>query len=183
MPDRLSRINILAAAELYRRGEIDKICITVKPELSEAQVKRLKALLSGAPQEAVLVKPQTVTTREEITTFRGLARENGWESLVTIGNPAHLPRIRKEIEKAFRDKRTKIEAKSSSEVLSHYPRYAPLLHEMENWPEQLSLNFQEKILRTPVLGRLILSLSRPFAQTKIALQTLAFNIFERKVKI
>ena len=95
-PDRLSRMGILAVAELYRNGEIDKICITVEPELAIPQERRLRSLLSERLREGDLViKPQTVTTREEVQTFRELAEENGWNNLLTVGNKAHLPRIKK----------------------------------------------------------------------------------------
>ena len=179
-PDRLSRVNILAVSELYRRGKIDKICITVIPELSNMQVKRLKTLLNDISEEDLVVKPQTVTTKEEVTTFGDLAKENGWNNLITIGNPVHLPRIRKEIKKAFKEKSIRIEAKSSSEILSEYPRYAQILRDMESWPEQESQKFLEKILNTPILGRIILSIAPHFSQAKIALQSWGFKLLERK---
>lgn len=179
-PDRLSRVNILAAAELYRHGEIDKICITVEPQLSNPQVRRLKTLLNNPPEEDIVVDAKTVTTREEIETFRSLAEGSGWNNLITIGNSAHLPRIRKEIQKAFTDKSMRIEPKSSSEILSQYPRYANVLRDMESWPEQQSLSLQEKILNMPILGKLILYVAPHFSQTKVALQSWGFKLLERK---
>src|SRR3990172_5952238 len=179
-PDRLSRVNILAVSELYRRGKIDKICITVIPELSNMQVKRLKTLLNDISEEDLVVKPQTVTTKEEVTTFGDLAKENGWNNLITIGNPVHLPRIRKEIKKAFKEKSIRIEAKSSSEILSEYTRYAQILRDMESWPEQEAQKFLEKILNTPILGRIILYIAPHFSKRKIALQSWGFKLLERK---
>ncbi|AKM83224.1 hypothetical protein A2422_00295 [Candidatus Woesebacteria bacterium RIFOXYC1_FULL_31_51] len=179
-PDRLSRINILAAAELYRHEEIDKICITVTPKLTEMQVKRLKILLNNPRDEDLIVKPQTVTTREEISSFKSLAGKNEWKHLITVGNSVHLPRIKREIKNTFKDNSVKIEARSSSEILSQYPRYFNLLNNMNNWPEQHSLSFQEKILNTPIVGELILSMAPLFSQTKIFLQTLGFKILEKR---
>jgi hypothetical protein len=179
-PDRLSRVNILAAAELYRHGKIDKICITVEPELSEIQSNRLKSLLNSLREEDLVVEPQAVTTREEVETFGNLAKENGWNNLITIGNPVHLPRIRKEIHRVFKDKGIRVEAKSSSEILSQYPRYTKILDDMENWPEQQSLSFQEKVLNTPMVGRLILFVAPIFSQAKISLQSWGFKILEKR---
>ena len=178
-PDRLSRVGILAAAELYRRGDIDKIYITVEPQLSGPQVRRLKILLNNPAEEDIVVNAKTVTTEEEIKTFRKLAEENEWNSLITIGNHAHLPRIKREIRKTFKGSR--IEAKSSREILSQYPRYSSILSEMEGWPEQRSLALQEKILRLPILGSLILKMAPHLSsRLKVTLQTWGFRQIENK---
>ena len=176
-PDRLSRVGILAAAELYRRGDIDKICITVEPQLSGPQVRRLTILLNNPPEEDIVVNAKTVTTEEEIKTFKKLAEEKEWSNLITIGNHAHLPRIKREIRKTFKSGR--VEAKSSREILSQYPRYSSILSEMENWPEQRSLALQEKILKLPILGSLILKMAPHLpSRLKVTLQTWGFRQIE-----
>lgn len=177
-PDKLSRVGILAAAELYRHGDIDKICITVKPQLSGPQVRRLKTLLNNPPEEDVVVDAKTVTTEEEIKTFKKLAEENEWNSLITIGNHIHLPRIKREIRKTFKSGR--VEAKSSREILSHYPRYSSILSEMEGWPEQRSQALLENILNVPILGRLALKMAPLLPRLKVTLQTWVFRQIENK---
>ncbi|KKU25079.1 MAG: hypothetical protein UX34_C0003G0004 [Candidatus Woesebacteria bacterium GW2011_GWF1_46_13] len=177
-PDRLSRVGILSAAELYRHGAIDKICITVEPQLSNPQVRRLKILLNNPPEEDIVVDAKTVTTGEEIRTFRKLAEENKWNSLITIGNHAHLPRIKREIKKTF--KNDGVEARSSREILSRYPRYSSILSETEDWPEQRSLALQERILKLPILGSLVLKMAPHLSRLKVSLQTWGFRQIENK---
>lgn len=177
-PDRLSRMGILAAAELYRHGEIDKICFTAKPELSNSQVKRLRTLLSNPPDEDIIVDAKVVTTRGEVETFKKMSERNGWDDLLTIANESHLPRIRKELKRAFKDK--EVESLSSKKILSKYPRYSSVLADMNNWKEQISLSFQEKILNTPVIGSLALKLVSYVSQYKVALQYRFFKHLESK---
>jgi hypothetical protein len=176
-PDRLTRVGILAAAELYRHGEIDKVCFTAKPELSDLQVKRLKTLLNNPTEKDIIVDPKVVTTRGEVETFKELSERNGWKNLITIANKDHLPRIRKEIKRAFGEK--EIESISSRSVLDRYARYSPVLAEMDSWEEQVSLSFQEKILNTPIIGALALNIVPHFSKYKVALQYRFFNQLEK----
>ncbi len=177
-PDRLTRIGILAACELYRHGEIDKICLTSKEELSNSQVKRIKMLLANPPEEDVVVSPEAVTTEGEIKTFRKLAEQNRWGNLITIANHEHVPRIEREIKKTFKEKSVRV--RSTREILSQYPRYSNILSEMENWPEQESLALQERILNVPILGNLILKVGSPLSRIKVRLQTYVFRQIENK---
>jgi hypothetical protein len=179
-PDRLTRTGILAACELYTNDEIDKICLTTKEELSNPQAKRIKMLLANPPEEDVVVSPETVTTRDEIKTFKKLAEQNEWNNLITIANHKHIPRIEKEIKKTFKEKEVRV--RSTEEILSQYPhysnRYSNILSEMENWPEQKSLALQEKILNVPILGNLILRVAFPLSRIKVRLQTYVFRQIE-----
>lgn len=177
-PDRLTRVGILAAAELYRHGKIDKICITVESGLSSPQVKRLKMLLPGLPHEDLVVEPETVTTRQEIETFEELAAEYGWERLMSVADTLHLPRIKREIKRSYIKGDTDIETKSSQEVLSQYPRYTGILTEIDSWPESRSLRIQEGLLAIPVLGSL-LSKVVEHLPGKVRLQYWLFRQLER----
>lgn len=175
-PDRLTRIGILAAAELYRHGEIDKICFTAEKELSNSQVKRIRTLLNNPPEEDIVVEARAVTTEEEVKTFNRMSEENNWGNLLTIGNQEHLPRIEREIRKTFKDK--PVEVISSKEVLSAYPRYSSILSDMEDWPEQISLSLQEKVLSFPIIERLALKIISYLLRYKIAMQKWAFRQVE-----
>lgn len=181
-PDRLTRTGILAACELYRHSEIDKICLTSVEELSGPQVERLTEHLTHIPEEDVIVSPETVTTRGEIKTFKKLSEQNGWDNLITIANHKHIPRVEREINKTFKNK--SVEARSAKDILLQYPhgsdRYENILRKMEDWPEQKSLAFQEKILNVPILGNLILKIALPLSGIKVRLQTWAFRRIENK---
>lgn len=64
--------------------------------------------------------------------------------------------------------------------MSQYPRYSPILADMEEWSEQKSLAFQEKVLNTPVLGRLILKIAPNLSHLKVVLQSWVFRQLEEK---
>ncbi len=48
-PDRLTRLGILSALELYRHGEVDAIFITVEQNQAASMVKQVKNLLGNIP--------------------------------------------------------------------------------------------------------------------------------------
>ncbi|MGD8744074.1 MAG: ElyC/SanA/YdcF family protein [Candidatus Woesebacteria bacterium] len=177
-PDRLTRLGILAALEMYRGGEIDIICINVVPELSDSQVERYKMLLkNGLNDEDLIVEAETVSTAGEVKKFKQLADERGWEKLITIGNKVHLPRIKKEVKKTFGDR--EVTVMSAEEILSRYSRYLSILEDKEGWPEQRSLALQERILSTPILGELVLQLTPILSKQKVAIQTWVFKRIEK----
>lgn len=176
-PDRLTRVGILAAAELYRHGEIDKVCFTAKSELSDSQVKRFKRLLNNPPKEDIVVDAKVVTTRGEVETFKEMAERYNWQNLVTIANKNHLPRIRRETKRIFKD--VDVKSLSSREVLAKHPRYIPILVDMKNWGEQISLSFQERILNTPIIGPLSLMLVPHVSRYKVVLQEYFFRQLEK----
>lgn len=178
-PDRLTRTGILAAAELYRHGEISKICITVEPQLSGPQTRRLRSILPGIPQNDLIVEAKTVTTRDEIAIFRELAKQRGWINLITIGNEAHIPRIKREIERGFNGTNIDIKARSAKELLGRYPRYSSIVNEMSNWPEEKSLTFQETILNIPILGNLLLRVAPHLSHLKVVLQSWSLRQLEK----
>jgi hypothetical protein len=178
-PDRLTRVGILAGAELYRKGEISKICITIVPELSNLITGRLNKLVT-ITEEDLVVKPEAVSTREEIKSFRKVAEEAGWSNLLTVGNHTHLTRIKREIGEAFKNSNKDIRTISPEEILSRYPRYKGVINEMRDWKEQKSFDLQEKVLNTPVLGDLLLFLQDYFPKIKITLQTWVFKQLEKQ---
>lgn len=176
-PDRLTRLGLLAAAELYRHGVVDKICFTLVEELTDLQVKRINVLLNNPPEEDIVLQPEAVTTRGEIKTFKALAEANGWVDLFTVGYPIHIPRIKKETERTFKDR--KVVNISTKDVLFRFIRYHSILSDLENWPEHKSLDLNEKILNEPLLGSLIMIISPYISGIKIAMQTWIFNQIER----
>jgi uncharacterized SAM-binding protein YcdF (DUF218 family) len=178
-PDRLTRVGILAAAEMYRRGEISKICVTVVPELSNLIAGRLKKLIT-IPEEDLIIQPETVSTKGEIKTFRKMAEEAGWSNLLTIGNSTHLTRIKREIGEAFKNSDKNIRTISPEEILDRYSRYEGVMNEMKHWQEQKSFDMQERVLNTPVLGDSLLLLQECFPNIKITLQTWVFKQLEKR---
>ena len=178
IPDRLTRVGILAAAELYRKNEVSKICVTVVPELSDLITGRIKKLIT-IPEEDLIVRPKTISTRGEIRTFRKTAEETGWKNLLTIGNKTHVARIKREINEAFKDSDIKVKAISPEEILSRYTRYEGVINEMKNWQEQASFNKYEKFVNTPILRDLLLLQGDHFPRVKITLQTWVFKQLEK----
>ena len=189
IPDKLGRIGVLAASELYRKGEnrkgeISKICITVEPYLASLLTKRLNTLLNNPPIEDLVVLPQAVSTFGEVETFRKLADENDWNNLLTIGNHEHLPRIRRVIDNVFPKTDKNIDTTSPKEILSKYPRYKNILDDMDNWPEQQSFNRVERFInivrKIPFLKNFAESHFSEVLPSKIALHAWIFRQSEKR---
>jgi hypothetical protein len=159
IPDRLTRMGILAAGELYRHGEAEKVYITAVPELATTIEKRLKSLLSSIPNEDVIVRPFAKTTKQELFTFKKAAETENSGSLICIANEAHVPRVKKLVRLMFGEKE-KIQVIDIDDILEKYPRYRGIISESKNWPEQISLQIKEntikKLTETPLIGRFVL---------------------------
>lgn len=178
--DRLTRTGVLAAAELYRRGEVDKMVVAVEPNLAELIEKRLHILLQdNLKEEDLVIRPNGVTTVQEVGTFVDIAKENGWDHLLEIGNHAHKPRI----ERIARNFDKKIEVIGAKEVLNRFPRYKNIVNEMENYPEQKSLSKQEeffaKLVKIPLVGPFIADVLPQILPSKIAIQRWMFSQIEK----
>lgn len=183
VPDKLSRTGLLAAAELYRRGKIEKICIAVEPNLADMLAKRLRVLLQDKLRdEDLVVRPNGFTTVQEIRTFVKTAKKEGWGNLTAIGNNAHAPRIRR-IASRYQEK---MSVQSARGILVLFPRYDDLVNKMLNFPEQLSLDRQEKIANKiaaiPVIGHIATDLIPQIVPGKVALQLWVFKKIEADLR-
>jgi hypothetical protein len=178
-PDKLTRLGLLAAAELMRRGEVDKVCLATLPELSSPQAKRLEILLDN-PEAEISINPQAKYTTEELRAFKELAEIYEWSDLASIACEPHIQRVTRETKKAFGD--TFVEIMSSNEILSRFQRYSNVYDEVEKWPEYKSFKTQEEILNTPFLGGAILSLSPIIVPFKIEIQSFVFRLTEKYSK-
>ena len=182
-PDRLTRACLVAASELKRRGEIDKVVITVTERLARPMVRELNQI-GHFEVEDVVVYPQTATTDDEVKTFKDLALKNEWGNLKTLGIKAHIPRIENSISRHFGENQ-KVPVLSAENVLSQNPRYSQVLSEMKSWPETTSLENQEEAFakvssKTPA-GKFIVEIVPNFfpARLKIALQYLLLRFLEK----
>ena len=184
-PDRLTRSCLLAACELKRKDEIGKVCITVTQELALPMVARLKLIGRFADNE-IVVRPQTVTTNDEVRSFKKITKEFGWTSLKTIAVGPHLPRIKNDIARHFGEDE-KVTTVAAEDILCENPRFSQVLNDMKSWPELTSLKKQEvffqRISNIPVLGDFVLNtLPRAIpGKVKIVLQSLLFRLLEKDI--
>lgn len=188
-PDKLTRLGILSAAELYRNGEIDKIVVTVGGGLSENIEKRFKMLLSNSlREEDLIVSPTTATTEGEIGGLKKLSErdENNWVSITTIGNTSHRERVKECISKSFGEE-NEVKVLTHKKVLSKYPRYSfetyNIIKNMESWPETLSMKTQENLYHRfdnyPKVQKLVKkTIEKTPEGIKILLQGSLFKIVE-----
>lgn len=181
-PDRLTRLSLLSAAELYRHGVVDDICISVVPELSKPMVKRLKSLVDSLQDSNLIIDPVTVTTKQEVTVFKKVIETNKYAKIFSVANESHIPRIKRLIDNIFDD--NDVQVMSTEDVLGKYPRYSGIINDSKSWSEQKSLIKQENILnkfaRVPIIGNFLSTYLPEIVPNKIIFQKWLFGRFEKK---
>lgn len=141
-------------------------------------------LIGHFDESEIITQARTVTTDDEVRTFKDLAKINGWKNLKTLGVKAHAPRIENSISSHFGNDQ-KVPVLSAEDVLSQNTRYSRVLTEMKSWPEITSPENQEaslaKISEIPGVGKFIVETAPRLipAKLKIALQSLLFRIREK----
>ena len=162
-PDRRSRLVWLAALEEFRnlkeKEKIGKICLSVESSLATPQIKRAKKILSNSIKDGDIVVYQrvgSVSTREEVKSLKEMMGENNWSEVIEIGLDVHLPRIRKEGEKAFGGVNPNLHVVSAEEILSKYSRYGNVYEAVNKWPEVRAMIINEKLVADPNVGEKIL---------------------------
>jgi hypothetical protein len=177
-PGGLSRVNILAVVEKYRRGEISRVCVTVARDISDPIKEKINKITT-IPVEDLIIRPDAISTRGEIKTFRKMADEAGWDNLLLIGNGTHVNRIEREVNKIFKNDDKHIKVMSSEDILSNYSRYHKIIRDMKSWPEQKTFDLQEKVTNIPIFGEPLFYLQDRFPSTKIPLQMWIFRQVEK----
>ncbi len=83
------------AIELYHEGYAPYLLLSgglgrYPPE--EAEVMRRLALAAGIPEQALILDQEARSTRESITSTRGIMQEGGWETALIVSDPFHIQR-------------------------------------------------------------------------------------------
>ena len=83
------------AIELYQLGYAPRLLLSgglgrYPPE--EAEVMRRLALAAGIPEQALILDQEARSTRESITSARGIMQEGGWETALIVSDPFHIQR-------------------------------------------------------------------------------------------
>lgn len=138
-PDRNSRLQVLAAAEMIRRGELDTAYFlagnissdgtTGKDELGGIAVRMTHQLYRNLPNLArnssLITIPTSMSTRQEVRNFREILKVNDFENqdhLIVVGKNAHLERISRAIRRTFEKRAQEISILSQEAILTQHPR-------------------------------------------------------------
>ena len=94
IPDKSTRACTLAAAELYRRGYVDKIAFSVFPELANAIEVRSHTLLSKTLKKEDSISTQSsISTYQEIQAVNKLTERYNPEKIISICIKPHKKRV------------------------------------------------------------------------------------------
>jgi hypothetical protein len=176
-PDRWSRLQVLAAAELLRKGNITTAVFLGDDVPSDAHrepdaygglgarmAAQLHRNLPHLPDSAVVFIPVARSTREEIAGFKKLAQEQEreWTNLMAVGKEAHSKRIQRAIRRIFGRRNKAISVVSQESILAQYPRYANIIAAMKESPEETAFIKREHLINAidmfPVIGGKLLDL-------------------------
>jgi vancomycin permeability regulator SanA len=86
-----------AGIELYHEGLVGKLIVSGGPgmgDVHETQAMRRYAIEHGVPDEAILVDPDGLCTRDSIINTRAMRDRYGIDSVLAVSHFYHLPRIK-----------------------------------------------------------------------------------------
>lgn len=138
-PDRNSRLQVLAAAEMIRRGELDTAYFlagnissdgtTGKDEWGGIAIRMEHQLYRNLPNlrlgESLVTISTSMSTREEARNFRvvlGINDRKNQDHLMVVGKDAHLKRIKRAIRRSFGKRAEEIYILGQEAVLTGHPR-------------------------------------------------------------
>lgn len=174
-PDEYSRLQVLAAAELLRRGEIKTAVFLAgdvpsesNPEsdvyggIGKRMAAQLRRNLPNLPESAIVFLPVAKSTREEILEFRELAEERGWTNLMVVGKESHLERVQTAVNRFFRRRGKTIPVVSQESILIQFSRYTKILDDVRNSQEEKAFLKREALInaidKLPIIGGMLLDL-------------------------
>jgi len=174
-PDEYSRLQVLAAGELLRSGQIERVVFLAGDVPSEPNpgpdvhggigarmAEQLRRNFPNLPESAIVFYPVAKSTREEIAEFKKLARTRGWGDLMVIGKESHLERVQRAVNRIFGRRSQEVSVVSQESVLSRFPRYARIIDEISNSPEEEAFAKREHLINIidgiPMIGGMLLDL-------------------------
>jgi hypothetical protein len=177
IPDKTARVCIIAAAELYRRGQVDKIMLSSVPELSQPIVNRLLFLLhKSLKPEDIISTEQSKTTSSETQEIKRVMEEENIKHVTSICINPHKGRVEGNIRRVFGKEAEKVEVNTFDEVLIklNKERYEKVVEGSKNWKEMVAISKQEiladKMLRTPLIGPFLVYDLWDYLPCKVPLQ-------------
>ena len=159
IPDKTARACIITAAELYRRGEVDKIAVSSVPELSQPIVNRLLLLLpKSLKPEDIISTGQSKTTSSEAHEIRKIMEKENIKHVTSICINPHKGRVEGNLKRVFGKDSVNVEVATFDEVLMklNKERYEKVVEGSKNWKEMVAISKQEiladKMLKIPLIG-------------------------------
>lgn len=159
-PDKASRLQVLAASEMIKRGQVDTVVFLVghisskgstKKEglsVAEKMANQLQKNLRNVPEGTVIVKSDAFSTRDEIEDFKKLSEGQNWV-LMSVGKEAHLQRIKRAVKRKFGKRSSEVAVISLEEILTQDPNrtsYKKIIDNIRNSPEELAFIKRERII-------------------------------------
>lgn len=166
-PDRSSRLQVLAAAEMIRRGELDRACFlagnispdgtTGTDELGGIAIRMTQQLYRNLPNLnrdfALTTVASSMSTRQEVKNFREIVKMNDSQNqdrLMIVGKDAHLKRIRRAVRRTFGKRAPVVSILSHEDILTQRPRQVVRNgHTSPRYIDTLYQQIFEKIRNSP----------------------------------
>lgn len=154
-PDVYSSLQVLAASELLRQGEIEAAVFTTgpikpgEPNIADRMAKQLQRNLVHMSENNVFVQiPKATSTRAEVEEFKKIARELGWNNLIIVGKEAHQKRIERAARRKFGRESKNIPIITTESILQEKgnTRYLHIIEKVKNSPQEQGFIRREKFI-------------------------------------
>jgi hypothetical protein len=194
-PDKYSRLQVLAAGELLRSGQIERVVFLAGDVPSESNPEpdryggigarmaaQLRRNMPNLPESAIVCHPVAKSTRKEVAEFRKLARTRGWGDLMVIGKESHLERVQRAVNRIFGRRSQEVSVVSQESVLSQFHRYDRIIDEISNSPAEEAFAKREHLINKfdgiPMIGGILLD----FLNRATGVKILESKVYGRLIK-
>jgi hypothetical protein len=159
IPDKLSRVCAISAAELYRNNLVYIIALGAYKDLSNAVQKRLEYLITNALKpDAIISTRKAYTTSKEVRELKKILKNHPEAEVTAICMRDHKERVEENYKRIIGDNK-RIKIKSFDEVLKEVRNddlYNDTIKAACEWEETKDLKKQEervmKIKKYPIIG-------------------------------
>ena len=180
-----NKIQALALKNICQNLEVKNIIITAG-RVSQKQIaigyQLKKQILSVLPKKLhsrVQIYPSQKTTVGEIKEFKEISQAQNWNRLGSLGVCLHLPRIKRDFVKVFKNDKHNILFFEAEKNLSK--KDFPALEKYRNSKEYTLLKLNEQIEKSieniPIIGTIFLEIVSKFSVNKGHLQPKILNFF------
>lgn len=173
-PDKMARVSLAAAHEMYRRGVVQKVVLVAgevnrtNPVVATSMYEHFRSQYPEVNEQDVVLDPVVggSNTRYELKKFRELMAQQGWYRGVVLCHPNHEPRIARNIGRIYGEDSSRLRIIKATQYLARPEfdgRFKDQLYDLfssKSFHEIASQEFFERALvdSIPVIGPAIFDL-------------------------
>jgi len=183
--DLANKIQVFAIENICKKFEVANIVITagkiskVHPAIGYELKRQIKMELPTKFHEKIHVYPTQKTTIGEIKQFKRTIATNNWKQMAVLGVSLHMPRIKRDFAKVFKNVEHNTLFFEAEKNLSQkdFPTLKKYINSKEHTLLKLNEQIEKSIENIPIIGNILLETVSKFLVNKGYFQPKIVNFF------